>query len=210
MFQIVDAEHRVLELANRQRRTVDRGGPDDRVDTAAVGQSRVDHRVEPVDVAPGGGHHAADRLEQLVLVLESDVGLGQDAAPLDEDLIRTVDHDLAHRSVVEKAVQRSIADCSAKDDVGQGRFLLRVEADAVLEQEAVEVRAHRSGESERVTRREADVADHREAIAKIVGELVEVAALPRGCLEDVGAAALRLPRRSCRRGPHVDELHLEQ
>jgi len=33
---------------------------------------------------------------QLVFVFEPDVGLRQHAAPLDEDLVRTVDHDLAH------------------------------------------------------------------------------------------------------------------
>src|SRR5881227_3177996 len=50
---------------------------------AAGRQARVDHRVEAVDVAPGGRDHAADRLEQLVLILETDIGFGQHAAALD-------------------------------------------------------------------------------------------------------------------------------
>ena len=102
---------------------VDGGGPDDRVDAAAVRQAGVDHRVEAVDVPPGRGDHAPDRLEQLVLVLEPDVGLGQDAAPLDEDLVGAVDHDLAHRAVVKQAVERSVADRGAQDDVGERRLL---------------------------------------------------------------------------------------
>src|SRR6266540_2063576 len=96
------------------------GWSDDGVDAAAVGEPRVDHRVQAVDVPPRGGDHAADRLQELVLVLEPDIGLGQDAASLDEDLVRTVDHDLAHRAVVKQAVQGSIADRGAKDDVREG------------------------------------------------------------------------------------------
>ena len=212
VLQVVDAEHRVLELADGQRRAVDGRRPDDGVDAAAVWQARVDHRVEAVDVAPGGRDHAADRLEQLVLILETDIGFGQHAAALDEDLVGSVDHDLAHRAVVKEAVERSITDRGAKDDVGQGRLLLRVEQDAVFEQETVEVGAHRAREGERVARGEADVADEGEAVTKIVGELVEVAALARGGLEDVRPAPPRLAalRRGSGGGPRVDELHLQQ
>ena len=120
MLEVVDPEDGVLELADRQRRTVDRGRPDDRVDAAAVRQSRVDHRVEAVDVAAGRSDHAADGFEQLVLVLEADVCLGEHAASLDEDLVRAVDHDLAHRAVVQEAVERSISDRGSKDDVCEG------------------------------------------------------------------------------------------
>ena len=139
VLEVLDAEHRVLELPDRQRGAVDGGGPDDGVDTASVGQAGVHHRVQPVDVPACGRDHAADRLQQLVLILEADVGLGQYAAALDEDLVRAVDHDLAHRPVVEEAVERPVADRRAKDDVGERRFLLRVQDDSVFHQEAVEV-----------------------------------------------------------------------
>ena len=117
VFEVVDAEDGILELADREGRSVDRGGPDDRVDAAAVGQPGVDHRVETIDVAPGGGDHAADGLEELVLVLEADVRFREHATPLDEDLVGPVDHDLAHRAVVKEAVERSISDRGTKDDV---------------------------------------------------------------------------------------------
>ena len=119
MLQVLHAQDGVLELADRERRTVDRRGTDDGVDTAAVRKARVHHRVETIDVAAGRRHHAADRLQQLVLVLEPDIGLGQDAAPLDVDLVRAVDHDLAHRPVVQQAVERAVADCLPQDEVGE-------------------------------------------------------------------------------------------
>src|SRR5207302_92771 len=94
VLEVFDAEDRVLELADRQRGPVYGRRPDDGVDAAPVGEAGVDHRVEAVDVAAGRGDHAADRLEQLILVLEANVGLRQHAAPLDEDLVGAVDHDL--------------------------------------------------------------------------------------------------------------------
>src|SRR5207247_1440405 len=129
----------------------------------------------------------------------ADLGLGQDAAALDEDLVGAVDHDLAHRAVVEQAVERAVADGGAQDDVGEGRLLLRVQGDVVIQQEAVEVRAHRAREGDRVAGRQTDVADQREAVAKIVGELVEVPALPGGRLEEVRAPASRRAGRGWRR-----------
>src|SRR5207247_4201927 len=142
---------------------------------------------------------APDVVERLVLVLEADLGFGQDASPLDEDLVGSVDHYLAHGAVVEQAVERAVADRRAKDDVGQRRLLLRVEDDVVLEQELVEVGAHRARERDRVAGREAGVADQRQAVAELVGELVEVAALARGRFQDVRAAPARRAGRRGRR-----------
>ena len=207
--QVVHAEHRVLELADRQRGTVDGRGSDDRVDAAAVGQARIDHRVEAVDVAPGRGHHAPDRLEQLILVVEADLCFGEHAATLDEDLVGAVDHDLAHRPVVEKRVERAVTDRGAKDDVGERRFLARVERDAVLGKEAVKVGAHRARECERVASGKARVAHEREPVAEVVCQLVQVLALACRRLLDVGSTALRSRSFGDRR-PCIDELHLEQ
>ena len=137
--QVFHAQHGVLELPDRQGGAVNGRGPDDRVDAAAVRKPRVDHGVQAVDVTPGGRDHAPDRLQQLVLVLEPHVGLRQDAAPLDEHLVRAVDHDLAHGTVVQKAVERAVPDRGAQDDVGQRGLLLRVELDAVFGEEAIEV-----------------------------------------------------------------------
>ncbi len=140
--EVLHAEHGVLELADRECGAMDRGGADDRVDTASVRQPGVDHRVQAVDVPASGRHHAADRLQELVLVLETHVGLRQHAAALNENLVRAVHHDLAHGAVVQQAVERAVTDRGAEDDVGQRRLLLRVEVDAVVGEEAIEVRAH--------------------------------------------------------------------
>ncbi len=171
---------------------MDGGRPDDRVHTTAIGQAGVDHRVQAVDVPASRRDHAADRLEQLILVLEPHVRLRQHASPLDEHLVRAVDHDLAHRPVVKEAVEGSIPDRGPEDDVGQGRLLLRGQVDPVLGQESVEVGAHRAREGERVTGGQADVADQRQPVAELVGELAEVATLARGRLENVGPSPLGL------------------
>ena len=157
----------------------------------------------------GGGDHAPDRFQELVLVLESHLGFGEDAAALDEHLVRAVDHDLADGAVVEEAVEGSVADRRAQDDVGERRLLGSAELDAVLGQEAVEVSAHRAREGEGVARREADVADEGEPVSKIVREPVEVATLPSRCFHDVAAAAER-PGHVGGAVPCVDELHLQQ
>ncbi len=143
------------------------------------------------------------------VVLEPHVGFRQDAPPLDEDLVWAVDHDLADGAVVQETVQRAVTNRGAEDDVGQGRFFLRVELDPVLGQEAVQVRAHRARERQRVTGGETDVTDQRQPVAKVVRKLAQVAPGPGGGLDDVGAPALRLGGGG-RRRPHVDELHLEQ
>ena len=158
---------------------------------------------------PGRGDHAPDRLEQLVLVVETDLGLGEHAPALDEDLVGAVDHDLAHRPVVEKRVERAVTDRGAKDDVGERRFLGGVERDAVLGEEAVEVCAYRTREGERVACRQARVAHQREPVTEVVRQLVQVFALTGGSLFDVRATALRRGSfGGCR--PCIDELHLEQ
>ena len=191
VLEVLDPKHRVLELTDRQGGAMDCRRPDDGVDAAPVWQAGVDHRVETVDVASGGRDHAPDRFEELVFILETDVRLGQHAAALDEDLVRAVDHDLAHRPVVEETVERAVADCGAKDDVGERRLLLRIERDRILQQELVEVGPHCARERVRVTGRQADVADQREPVAELVGQLVQVTTLACGRLEQVGAPAAR-------------------
>src|SRR5713101_2948561 len=208
--EVFHAQDRVLELADGERGAMDGRRPDDRVDTASVRETGVHHGVEAVDVPARGGDHAADRLEQLVLVLEPDLGLGEDAAPLDEDLVGAVDHDLAHGAVVEQAVERSVADRRAQDDVGEGRLFGGAQLDAVFRQETVEVGAHGPREGERVAGRQADVSDQRQAVPEITGELVEVATLPGRGFHDVAAAPVR--RRGIGGGarPGVYELHLQE
>ena len=207
--EVFHAQYGVFELADGERGAVDGGRPDDRVDAAAVRQAGVHHRVEAVDMPAGRRDHAPDRFEQLILVLESHLGLGEDASALDEDLVGAVHHDLAHRPVVEEAVERPIADGRPEDDVGERRLLWGAELDAVLGQEAIEVRAHRTRERERVACSQAHVADQREAVTEVVREPVEVTALAGRRFHDVAAAPVG-NRHLRGGGPGVDKLHLQQ
>ncbi len=160
-------------------------------------------------MTPGRGDHAPDGLEQLVLVVETDLGLRENATALDEDLVGAVDHDLAHRPVVEQWVERAVTDRGAKDDVGERRLLAGVERDAVLGKEAVKVGAHSAREGESVARGQTGVAHQGEPVAEVVRELLQVLTLSGGRLLDVGSTALRNGPFGKRR-PRIHKLHLEQ
>ncbi len=110
---------------------------------------------------------------------------------------------------MEQRVERPVADGGAQDDVGERGLLRGAEDAAVLGKEPVEVRPDRARGRERVTGGQAGVADQREAVAEIVGQLVKVVAPSGRCLLDVAAPALRR-RRLGRACPDVDELHLEE
>ena len=71
------------ELADRQRRPVQRERRDDRVDAAAVGQARVDHRRRLVDAAADLRDDLVDDPHDVRLVDEANVGALELAAALD-------------------------------------------------------------------------------------------------------------------------------
>ena len=62
------------EAADRERRPVDRQRRDHHVDPRAVGEPGVDHRAELVDPPAERRQDALDRVAQLLLVGEADVG----------------------------------------------------------------------------------------------------------------------------------------
>ena len=83
---------------------------DDRVDAAAVGQARVDHRRRLVDAPPDLGDDAVDDPQQVGVVEEGRLGLLDPAGPLDVDLVGAVDHHVGDARVLEVGLQRPVAE----------------------------------------------------------------------------------------------------
>ena len=98
------------EAADRDRRAVQRERRDDHVDALAARQPRVDHRARLVDAPVDLRDDPVDRLVELRLVAEADVGALQPAVALDEDLVGPVDHDLRHGRVGEQRLEHAEPD----------------------------------------------------------------------------------------------------
>jgi hypothetical protein len=111
------------EAADRDRRAVQRERRDDHVDALAARQPRVDHRAGLVDAAVDLRHDPVDRLVELGLVAEPDVGPVQAPVALDEDLVGAVDHDLGHRRVGEQRLEHAEADRLVDHLADQARAL---------------------------------------------------------------------------------------
>ena len=120
--QLVDREQ-PREAADRHRRPAQRQRRDDHVHALAGGQAGVDHRAglvhAPVDVRDD----AVDRLEELRLVGERDVGALDPAVALDVDLVGPVDHDLGHRVVGQQRLEHAQADGLVDHAADQPRAL---------------------------------------------------------------------------------------
>src|SRR5262249_38210038 len=99
----------------------------DRVDTAAVGQPGVHHRRGFVHTAADLRHDTIDDLQQVVVVAELDVGLLHLAAPLNVDLVRPVDEDIADSWVLQQHLQRAETEGLVEDLVDQPLPLHAVE-----------------------------------------------------------------------------------
>ncbi|MNH02405.1 hypothetical protein D3C79_616440 [compost metagenome] len=104
--QVGTFEHVLAEFADRQARPVQGHGWNDRIDPAAVGQARVDHRRRFVQPAP---ERCKDALHDALDVLgidETQVGLLQLPGPLDEHPVRSVDQNLGDTGVTQQHLQR--------------------------------------------------------------------------------------------------------
>ena len=106
----------IVGPAQRERR-------DDHVHALAAGQARVDHRAGLVHAPVDGRDDPVDRLEQLRLVGERDVGALDPAGALDVDLVGAVDHDLGHGVVGQQRLQDAQADRLVDDAADQPRAL---------------------------------------------------------------------------------------
>ena len=114
--------HQVLALQpllgkapNRQQRAVDGQRRDDRVDAAAVGQARVDHRRAVVHAAADRRDDAVDDAQQVPVVLERRRHLGEDAGAFDVDVLVGVDEDVVDRRVAQQRLERPEAEDLVED-----------------------------------------------------------------------------------------------
>src|ERR1051325_1432106 len=95
-------ENLAPELADGEARPVDRARWDAPVAARSVLQPRVPHRLRLVDAPADRGYDAVDHATQASLVLEGKVCELDAAPPLDEDLLRPVDHDLGDVRVAQR------------------------------------------------------------------------------------------------------------
>ena len=89
---------------------VQRERRDDRVDAAAVGQARVDHRRRLVDAPADLRDDLVDDAHHVRVVDEADVGPLELAAALDVDPVGRVDHDLRDGVVAQQRLDRPVAE----------------------------------------------------------------------------------------------------
>jgi len=113
--QVVDRVRVTRELPDRHRRAVQRERWDDRVDTAAIGEARIDHRRGLVDAASDLRDDLVDDPHDVRLVDEANVAQLELAVALDVDAVVGVDHDLGDRVVAKQRLDRAVAE----DVVGQ-------------------------------------------------------------------------------------------
>ena len=108
--QVFQLQRIGAETADRHAGPVQRQRRNDRVETRAVQHAGIDHRAGFVHAAAHAGNDAVDDLHQVVVVAEDDGGLLHLPAPLDVDVLRPVDEDVADRRVLQQHLQRSQAE----------------------------------------------------------------------------------------------------
>jgi hypothetical protein len=88
---------------------------DDGVDTGAVGEPGVDHGCCLIDSSADLTDDLVDDPAEVDPIDETDGGADDPARPLDEDLVRAVDHDFGDCRVVEKGVDGPVTEHIAGD-----------------------------------------------------------------------------------------------
>ena len=107
---VVDRKTLGREPPDRQQRPVQRDRRKHRVDAAAVGQARVDHRTGLVDAPADRGHDPLDHMAQVRLVLEPNLLPPQQPAPLGVHVIWPVRDHLGHVWVAHQRLERPRAE----------------------------------------------------------------------------------------------------
>ncbi len=100
--QVVHLERILGELPDGEDRAVQRQRRHDDVDAGSVGEAGVHHGRGLVDAPAHRRHDALDDAAQVLFGDEAHLGLLDDAAALDVDVVAAVDHDLVHGRVVEE------------------------------------------------------------------------------------------------------------
>src|SRR5829696_2468239 len=121
--QLVEGQLVLLELADRQRRPVDRERRSDDVDARAVGQARVADRRRFVDAAADLADDPLADVHQLLIVAEADIGELDLAGDLDVGLVRPVHHHVGDVVARQQRLERAVAEDVVADVVEQ-LFLL--------------------------------------------------------------------------------------
>ena len=121
--ELLERELVLLELADGERRAVDRQRRHDDVDARAVGQARVADRRGFVDAAADLADDALADVEELLVVAEADAGLLDLAGDFDVHRARAVHHDVGDVVAREQRLERAVAEHVVADVVEQ-LFLL--------------------------------------------------------------------------------------
>ena len=117
--ELVEGELFLLELADGERRPVDRQRRRDDVDAAAVGQAGVADRARFVDAAADLADDALADVHQLRIVAEADVGLLHLAVDFDVGAEGAVDHDVGDVVAGEQRLERPEAENVVADVLEQ-------------------------------------------------------------------------------------------
>ena len=96
-------------------RAVERQRRDDRVDAAAVGETRVDHRRRFVDAPADRRDDLLDDPQQVLLVLEPHGARLEHSEAFDEDAVVAVDQDIGDRWILEQRLERTKAEEFVED-----------------------------------------------------------------------------------------------
>ncbi len=117
---LVDLERIGRELPDGEERPADRQRRDHRVDAGPIGEAGVDHGRRLVDPSTDFGDDLVDHPSNVVAVDEADrVVAGQLSGTFHEHQVRPVDHDLGDVLVVQKLVDRSVAEDVVGDVLDQ-------------------------------------------------------------------------------------------
>ena len=179
--QLVERQLVLLELADGERRPVDRQRRHDDVDARAVGQARVADRRGFVDAAADLADDALADVQELLVVAEADAGLLDLAVDFDVGRAGAVHHDVGDVVAREQRLERAIAE--------------HVVADVLEQLFLVGDRHHHVLDGDDLVDDVADFLARRHRVE--LGELGEVDRLDQraenlalGLVETLGAAAL--------------------
>ena len=117
--QVRAFEHVLAKLSNRQARAVQRNRRDDRIDPAAIGHARVDHRRGLIEPSPQRRQNALHDPLDVVVVDKAQFALVQDAVALDKHPVRAIDQNFGDRRIAQQDFQRAKAGELVNDFLGQ-------------------------------------------------------------------------------------------
>ena len=122
--QVGALEHVLAKFADRQARPVESNRRDDRVDPAAIGQARIDHRRRLIETPTEWRENALHHPFNVVRIDKAQVAQVQHAVAFDEHPVRAVDQNFGHRAVAQQHFQRAETGQLVDDFFGQALHLI--------------------------------------------------------------------------------------